>query len=89
MPILNAPSRRLRRNANVYGAEMRKAWLLPFRQAHLIDPFKSQASGDVSMCVIANVRYQQIIESFRRIGSSISYQSRLDLALKIDIVEQR
>lgn len=41
------------------------------------------------MCVIVNVRYRQITESFRRIGSSISYQSRLDLALKIDIVEQR
>lgn len=83
MPILNAPSRRLGRNANVHGAEMRKAWLLPFRQAHLIDPFKSQASGDVSMCVIANVRYHHIIESFRRTGFSIFYQSRLDLALKI------
>lgn len=35
------------------------------------------------MCVIANVRYHQIIESFRRTGFSIFYQSRLDLALKI------
>lgn len=35
------------------------------------------------MCVIANVRYHHIIESFRRTGFSIFYQSRLDLALKI------